>query len=249
MEKFSIYDLLALILPGALFVFFLSIFNKLFGIIDIDLNYSQWELFIGVYLCVIIIFGALLYKFSFLLNNTFFDKLFKSYTKVSIIYHTEKELNFTMNNVLNRKSQEWYNKDIFHDESAFESLNEKDKKNNSFLIGNFYDRMYYELEYLNRIDTPKTFQSFYLFFREIILASSILILIGLVLSFLVFIKWYFSFPQFITTPDLKNTIITYIILLFLLLSSTFLARWYRKRMVLKMFWAYYTHLNLNNNNQ
>ena len=249
MEKFSIYDLLALILPGALFVFFLSVFNKIFGIIQIDLNFSQWELIIGVYLCLIIIFGALLYIIGFWSKSSFFNKVFKFHIKVYNIYHCKTELCDTMSEVLNQKSQDWYNNVIFNKEDDFNNLCDDDKKKQSKLMDKFYDRMYYELEYLNLIDTPKTFQSFYLFFREIILASSILIVFGILLYLLVFIIWCFSLTQFISTPDIQNTVITFTVLLFFLISSTILARWYRKRMVLKMFWAYFTYLNLNNNNQ
>lgn len=240
MEKFSIYDLLALILPGALFLFFLSVFNNLFLIVDVNLQYSQWEMFLGVYLCLIIIFGALLYVTSFWSKDTLFNKVFKFHIQISNIYHCKNELSNTMSDVLNQKSQEWFNTNIFNSEIGYNSLSEDNKENQSILIDKFYDRMYYELEYLNLIETPKTFQSFYLFFREIMLASFILIVLGLVL-------WFLSFTCLLTQPECHTAIITFIVLLFCLITSVILAKWYRKRMVLKMFWAYFTYLNHKNN--
>lgn len=241
MEKFSIYELLGLILPGALFVFFLNVFNKLFVVCDLEMDFNHWELFVGIYLCLIIIFGALLYISTFSLKSTFVNKIFKYYFKVSNIYHSNKQLHDTMSPVLNKKSQEWYNAEIFHNEETFKSLTDENKVSESKLIDKFYDRMYYELEYMKLIDTPKTFQSFYLFFRQILVASVILIILGIIL-------WLISLCPVsdLVQPDSQKLTLTFIILVFCLVTSNILARWYRKRMALKMFWAYFTYLNHKN---
>ena len=107
----------------------------------------------------------------------------------------------------------------------------------------YYDRMYYELEYIGKIENAKAFQSFYFFFRQTTLACIVLLILGIVLQLLSL----FSFFS-LKTPETNSILWLAALLIILLLISIQLARWYRKRMVMKMYWAYFTHLNQTLNN-
>jgi hypothetical protein len=106
----------------------------------------------------------------------------------------------------------------------------------------YYDRMYYELEYVDKIDSAKTLQSFYYFFRQTVTACLLL----LVLYFILSIVYLFS-DAVMANSQANQVFWTPALLLTILVLSVGHARWYRKSMVLKIYWAYFTHLNQTSN--
>lgn len=239
MEKFSLYDLLGLVLPGALFIYFGNVIVSLFfpqSLFNIDIEKG---LEIGAYLCFVLIMGAVLYTSNFyLINIKWYNKLFGMYRYVADLFWENKIMPKIMIPMLNIKANEWFKKPAFYSSDDYNKLDKEAKQNVNDLQDEFYDRMYYELEYVQKNDHPKTFQSFYFFFRQVALACVLLIVLGLIL---LLISWVTC--NFLNHPEFYKSLLVFTNLASILVVSVILARWYRKRMVVKMYWAYFTHLN------
>ena len=184
MEKFSLYDLLGLLLPGFLFVYFCTVLNALFNVCPFLVDTNGLDISLGILLCFALITGAMLYAVNFWLVNyaQWYNRLFKMNKHVTDLYLEMKTLHKFMNETLNRKATEWYGKEIFYTRTKFKSLIDADQKQIKELQDEYYDRMYNELEYINKIDTPKTFQSFYYFFRQLVTANLVLLTAGIILQ-------------------------------------------------------------------
>lgn len=110
MEKFSLYDLLGLLLPGVLFLHFLGTLNNLF--VKANIAFPDTGLDLGIYICFSLILGAVLYSASFYLTQFSFYR--KMQCKASGIIFTSlnsclladrlREQGYMRNNVLDL----WY---------------------------------------------------------------------------------------------------------------------------------------------
>jgi len=239
MEKFSLYDLLGLLLPGVLFVYFCNVLNSIFGVVQFTIATNGLDVNTFIILCFALIAGAMLYAVNFsLIKRTWYKRLFgmkkpidELYLKLDISYQE-------MNQILNKKAQEWYKKPIFFSNEELKKRNAELTAEEKKLQDDYYVRMYYELEYLDKIDTAKTLQSFYYFFRQIVTAC--LLLLGLYLLLTI----YHLISGTVIPAD-QNKLLVWLPVLLVLTTilSAGHAQWYRKSMVLKMFWAYFTHLN------
>lgn len=240
MDKFTLYDFLGLLLPGVIFVFFCNTLNDFFCIYPVLFKSVNMGVNIGISLCFALIIGAIHYTANFYLANKvkWYNRVFGMYKHVADLYLQMKFLHKLMNQTLNQKANEWYKKDIFFNKVDFDKLDDKAKEEINDLQDVYYDQMYYELEYHNKIEHAKGFQSFYFFFRQTALACILLLLLTGVLCLLQFIPYLH-----INNPDTCKVIWLAILLFILLFISVQLAKWYRKRMVMKMYWAYFTHLN------
>jgi len=235
MEKFSLYDLLAVLFPGIIFLFMLNVIRELFCLFPTYQLTDSWELLI----VLAVLTGGVIYVISFLLTSRlkWWYKITGIYQHISGLYQTS-DIHETIGSELNKRANEWYGNDIFFSKSDYNQFSESQKAEVCKLQDNFYDRMYYELDYAGKLTTPKSFQSFYLFFRNVFVASSISIFV-LVMLYLVNL-----IPQFrFSTPDCGDTIITTIAFIFIFFCSNFIARWYRKRTIQKMYWFFYSHIN------
>ena len=232
MEKFSLYDLLGLLLPGVLFLYFLNLLLNLFGLNYFSVVPVNLDANILIILCFALIIGAVLYTANFyLVNKTkWYNHLLGMYKHVADLYINMENLHSLMNNVFNKKAMEWYEKNLFFNQTDFYKLSVPEQNEIKKLQDEFYDRIYYELEYHGKNEHSKAFQSFYFFFRQTVLGCLLLLLIDILL-FLYFLFFWIAFDA----PFLFNLKILWItvILLFLLIVSVMLARWYRKRMVKK----------------
>ena len=236
MEKFSLYDLLAVLFPGIIFLYMLNSIRELFGLFPLSELTDKWELLI----VMAAVAGAVIYVISFLLTSKvkWLYKVMGLYQHISGLYQSA-DIHETVGTELNKKATEWYGKDIFFSKSEYNQFSDTQKDEVCEFQDNFYDRMYYELDYAGKLTTPKSFQSFYLFFRNVFVATAISIVI-LLLLYLINLIPLFNF----STPDGNDTIITSIALIFIFLCSTHIARWYRERTIVKMYWYFYTHINL-----
>ncbi len=236
MDKFSIYDLLGLILPGAVLIFLLNTIRMIFGIFPKYNFTDNWEIIV----LFSIILGAILYMMGFILVNKtkWFPQFFGVYKSTGELYMEMTELHNTMNKQLNKRATEWYGKPIFPDIESYTLLPKKEKEKLSHLHGNFYERMYYELDYNEKLSIPKSFQGFYFFFRQLIIATSISIVVLMVCFAMSFFNWWSA-----DTISLYEFIGYFVFLVIVILLFTWLARWYRKRMVTKMYWYFYMHIN------
>lgn len=235
MEKFSLYDLLGLLMPGILFVYFINLINSVFNVFSLSFQSDGWDISTLIFLCFSLIAGAMLYSVNFwLLKQRRYEWLFGMKKHVADIYN---ELAFPfnqMNQSLNKKANEWYGKDIFFGPNANHHLTQEERD----LQDSFYDRMYYELEYLDKIDSAKTIQSFYYFFRQTVTASLLLLIVFIVFALICLIQGN-------AVPECKTSQVFWlpVLLVATIALSVGHAKWYRKTMVLKMYWAYFTHLN------
>ena len=238
MGKFSLYDLLGLLLPGVLFLFFCNVISNLYGFAPAFFGALNWQVNIGITLCFALIIGATLYASNFyLVEQKWYNWFLGMYKPVTVLYLKIKFLHKLMNETLNEKAKEWYGKNIFFSKADFDFLTADQQKETEDLQDEFYDRMYYELEHHAKIEHPKTFQSFYFFFRQTALACILLLFLEVFLFALHFIT-----SLHLNKPDIFTALCLGGLLFFILFVSARLAQWYRKRMVMKMYWAYFTHL-------
>lgn len=239
MEKFSLYDLLGLLLPGVLFVYFCNVLNSLYKIFPFSYATSEWDISAFILLCFALVAGAMLYAVTFwLIKKRWYSWLFGMKNHVADLY---LELNIpfqSMNEVLNKKAMEWCGKNIFFSKEELTARNMQLTAEERNLQDSYYDRMYYELEYVDKNNSAKTLQSFYYFFRQTVTACLLL----LVLYFLLTIVCLLSGTE-IPSSEAKQVFWIPVLLLLTAIFSASHARWYRKSMVLKMYWAYFTHLN------
>lgn len=143
-----------------------------------------------------------------------------------------------MNDTLNKQAQDWFKQAIFFPGADWDKKEESEKEQLKKLHDEFYDRAYYELEYLNKIDVAKTFQSFYFFFRQ--LATAFLMIIALMIPIsVVSIFWHWRDIE----PNFCLQFWLFAGMLLAMILSVGHARWYRRNMVLKLYWTYFTHLN------
>ena len=244
MEKFSIYDLLSLLLPGFVFIYFCNVLNTVFNLIPFLPQDSSLKIEIGIFFCLSLIAGAMLYAVNFwLIRQKWFDKPTKMYQHVAILYQNIRNKPSAMNDTLNKQAQDWFKQAIFYPETDWEAKSKSEKEQLKKLHDEFYDRAYYELEYLNKIDVAKTFQSFYFFFRQ--LATAFLMIIALMIPLSVasvFVQWGDK------QPCLGLQVCLFVGFSLAMLLSVGHARWYRRNMVLKLYWTYFTHLNQKPNN-
>lgn len=241
MEKFSIYDLLGLLLPGVIFLYFFSILTNIFGIHPELSQALDWKTNIGISLCFALIIGAALYTANFyLVKKVWYNRLFGMYKNITCLYFEMEGSLVHMNETLNQKAKEWYKKDIYFEKTDFDKFTEKEKEENKKIRGKYYSRMYSELVYHDKIKYSITFQSFYFFFRQTALACMILLVIGIMTYGLSFMPC-----SCLNTPSTHISLWLSFLLVALLFIAIRLAAWYRKRMVSKMYWTYFTHLNQN----
>jgi len=239
MEKFSLYDLLGLLLPGVLFVYFCNVLNSLFGVFTLFDTSIGWNFDIGILLCFALIAGAMLYAINFwLITKRWYNWLFGMKKHVAELYLELNVPHLPMNETLNRKAKEWYGNNIFFSKEELKHRGTQMTEQEKNLQDELYDRMYYELQYLDKIDSAKTLQSFYYFFRQTVTACLLLLILFIILTF-------FGLVKGTSIPPNKADYIIWIPILLLLTTilSARHAQWYRKSMVLKMYWAYFTHLN------
>jgi len=235
MEKFSLYDLLSVLFPGIIFMSMLNEVRLIFGWFPGYNLTDQWE----VLIILSVLFGALIYIVSFWLTERckWVYKFFGIYRNLTFIYN-QLDLHKIQGATLNRRAMEWYDEGVFVSAEDFKRLIDDEKEHLTDKQGEFYDRLYYELDYKGKLTVPKAFQSFYLFFRNVFLAAVISLKLG-VLLYLVNLIPFLSFAQTDNFAALSLLILLTVVLIFSLL----IARWYRQRMVYKMYWFFYTHIN------
>jgi len=154
MEKISLYDLLSILLPGALLTLAIEVIINDFGLKIDSLetnNYFKLTLFLSSSIYI----GSLI--------NISTKKLLKIYKKIGLftplktIYKSSTELEL-IKPFLKKKMNSL----------AFDSKKEK--------LEQLWSVVYYELEATGKISSPKAFQSFYFFFRNFFTLGIILFL-------------------------------------------------------------------------
>ncbi|MFT4073370.1 MAG: CRISPR-associated protein Csx27 [Dysgonamonadaceae bacterium] len=233
MQKFSLYDILTVLFPGVIFLFILDKIRLLSGCFLTYNLTSQWD----VIILLSVFLGASVYVLSFSLTAPkflWFYTVLKLYQPVSDLFY-QCSFPRAVVQLLNRRSIKWYERELFPTKEVFISLSEDDRKEICDLQDEYYDRMYYELDYERRLDKAITFQSFYLFFRNLVIVS----FGGLLLLVCVTFWNLISLSNGIT----EDVVFLFVVLMLLAFLSVWIARWYRRRMVHKMYWYFYSHIN------
>jgi len=208
MEKLSLYDLLSILLPGALLTLAIEVIANDFGLkidsLEIN-NYFKLTLFLSSSIFI----GSLI--------NISTRRLLKIYKKTGLftplktIYKSSTELELI---------KPFFKKKM--NSLAFDSKKEK--------LEQLWPIVYYELEATGKISSPKTFQSFYFFFRNFFTLGIILFL-----PLLFQLIFHCFSPKYIFLCSIN------VLGIFLSISA---AKWNRVKMVERMFWTYYS-LNKN----
>jgi hypothetical protein len=238
MEKFSLYDLLSVLFPGVVFVFMLNAVRNLFGIFSSYKLTEEWELLI----VLSVLFGTLIYVISFTLVSRW-KWLYRTcglYTSVTVLFN-RIPLPEIVRHTLNLRANSWYGQTIYTSPTEYADLTDEERTFIDKRQDEFYDRMYYELDYAGKLDSAKTFQSFYLFFRNLFIATLLSIFVGLLLLLLHLLPFLH-----LALPEGKDAVALAVIFTIVLLGSVYIARWYRQRMVQKMYWYFYVHINAKN---
>lgn len=234
MEKFSFYDLLAVLFPGAIGLYLVDAVRQLYGICpDYSLT-DKWE----VVVILSVMMGGLIYRISFGLTRhaNWFYQFTGLYRPVSELYFSAN-LHSIAGDTLNRQAQHWYGRDIFFAYQEYNELLPAIREKCADLQDEFYDRMYYQLEFDNKLSVPKAFQSFYLFFRNAFL-TSVLAMLLLILLYLLHLVPGCT----LVAPTTGRWLLHLTVIMAMQLSMLSVARWYRQRMVLKMYWYFYIYL-------
>ncbi len=213
MEKISLYDLLSVLLPGAILtlaikmlIFDLNI-NLAINNFDIDKHFS-----LTIFLTTSIFLGSLVNALTWKAQKFIHkDFLFGS---ISSVY---KKIGYTTFQNIKPFFNELHIKLVGKEKS--DTYTEKEK------ISHVWSEIYYELEAKQQIGVPKNFQSFYFFFRNFFTTGLILIIFHLV--------------YFIFTGDYKYLGFLGIDV-FAVISSVLAGKWYRKKMIERLFWTYYS---------
>lgn len=244
MEKFSLYDLLGLIMPGIIFVFLGQIILSIFSLCPTLLMIDGFEYSTVISLSLAIIIGAFLFASNFILVNKckLYNAITGMYQHVADIYQNMDFLHHIMNSQLNFKTLDWFGHEVYTTKSEYELLSSEEKDSIKQLQDESYDRIYYELEYLKFDSQTKTAQSFYFFFRQSALAFIILLMVLLSLYLFSFLKIMEHYRG-----DNGDVLFLGILILCGALLSISLAKWFRKRMVMKLYWSYFTYLNQQKN--
>ena len=167
MEKISLYDLLSILLPGAIFTLFIEFMFFQFNW-HID-NYEVNEYFkLTIFLSSSIFFGSIINIITRALLDKYYSKTWL-YEPIPDIY-----------------------KKLYSDENLpivkflTKKLNEIEDNNFNNKIESLWDEIYFELESNNKIKVAKDFQSFYFFFRNFFTLGLLLLFVLIVLT----IVWY-----------------------------------------------------------
>jgi len=182
MEKISLYDLLSVLLPGALLTLAIEV-------IAIDLGFDIEALEVNNYFKLTIFLSSSIFIGS--LINIFTRKLlwlykkFGLYTPIKKIYKSSTDLELI--------------KPFFKEKMNSLEFDSSKKEN----IEQLWSVVYYELEATEKINSPKAFQSFYFFFRNFFSLGAIL-LIPLIL--LTICHWYSAKYLFLLIIDVLGII-------------------------------------------
>jgi len=221
MEKISFFDLLTILVPGALFTLFVGYIFAVFNIQIIEISVNQYYKFT-------LFFSAALFSGT-IINIITRKALFKFYKKIkmhqSILHHyrTSNDLVHIKPFFENMIDDLCEKKDVFENEEEEEAYHFN-------RIERLWSEIFYELEAKDQIKSPKSYQSFYFFFRNFFTLGLItLIFIALI-----------QFADFDTTQLYIMLAISIIVLV----TSYFSAKWNREKMIERMFWTYYS-LNKN----
>lgn len=212
MEKISLYDLLSVLLPGAILTLSIEMLMLNLGF-EYDSVATNQYFSLTIFLSFSIFLGSLI--------NISTRGLLKIYRKIGLytsiyqIYEQAQALNTI---------KPFYKK--LMDKLCSDDCSKEQK------VEQLWSEIYFELEATEKIGSPKSFQSFYFFFRNFF---TLTILLYIPLIIVIIINWIsFKYLIFLAV----NILGTFL--------SVYAGKWYRERMVERMFWTFYS---LNKNKQ
>ncbi|GAE20956.1 type VI-B CRISPR accessory protein Csx27 [Bacteroides pyogenes] len=233
MNKFSLYDFLSILLPGVIFLVAIRVAQP-FWRFNTGLYFPQgWE-FSLVYSLVI---GASLYVLGFSVkkNYSVFFRRLGLYEHVTILYHRFETLHPFMNGALNKYAEEWNGTKPYCTVEQYDAMDASAQKEIEDAQDIFYDHMYYRLDCKGKLEGAKAFQSYYLCFLHSFLG---LLIFGVYLLICILLSYFMD----VLLADTWQVAFLFLMNLCVMYLFMRLARWFRQRMVLKMYWAFYESL-------
>jgi len=209
MEKIPFYDLLTILLPGALLTLAIQLFAVEIGFSISDIEMNQY-FSLTVFLSATIFLGSFLNFLTqiilpFLRMIGLFTPLEKLYARMKKVSNMRDFYENMMNEIISDTGEEF----TYHEK-----------------LEGVWIQIYYYLEVNQKIASPKSFQSFYFFFRNFFTMCLFLIFPFVILS--------------LTSMHSKDYILLSVIDLIAIFLSMIAGRWNRKKMVERMFWSYYS---------
>jgi len=229
MEKFSLFELLSILLPGVVIVYFFGIFTKILSV-DLLIDFSELNNIgeIGTGLCLALTIGGLLFVITDKLKDTYLYKnIFGIYKPIGEIFYQIKNPQTDFFKSLNNRSKELFDEEIFFSKDVFSLKEGKDKLKFIKLQSDFFSIAYYDLLYADKIEYPKTYQSYYFLFRQLVTACLMMVFISAIF--------------FWKLPFYNSFIIITICIVFLGITIV-LARYFRIEMIKKIYIMYSIHL-------
>lgn len=218
MEKLSLFDILSFILPGAIATVLLWYLSAYYFPVDLSKLNSEFSS---------ILFIAVSFFLGSVIHYSFDLKPVSSLLKKMGLYEC-------VSSIYRLRLKESYVKDYYQPMlKRFESLGYKTEDEQ---LEEVWSIIYYKLEAENKINTPKSYQSFYFFFRN----TAILCILTLIGSFIVLI---FSLGGCSDSVTVSETLLFIFLGAVVLLLSIVGGKMHRRKMVLKMFWTYFSLYN------
>jgi len=209
MEKVPFFDLLTILLPGALLTLAIQLFASEFYIPSIHIEMSQYFM-LTIFLGSSIFLGSLLNYITELILP--FLRKIGIHTPIEKLYPKINK-NLIINDFYEKMKNEISS--VFKDDPS-----EHDK------IEGVWSIIYFYLEVNEKNGAPKTYQSFYFFFRNFFTLCTFLLVPLTVFIF--------------TSADSEKYIVLSIINFIAIILSVFASRWNRMKMVERVFWNYYS---------
>lgn len=244
MDKFSIYELLSIIIPGFVATKIIQYYLNLFNVtIPFPIGDTVGD---NIFLLVVVILlGVVIHVLTFrLMKYKWFKYCVYPSESEYIVKSKCKELSMIMPSVT-----QYYLKDKMHDDvsekiiikKGVEIKNNVDGKEQTVMTEDvtqeFYnwtfDFAYYYLEVSDKIAQAKNFQSFYFMFRNLFVLSLVNFIILSVLAF----SSYFGADE----NNLLNcrTVAMFVLLIIFTWLLSIVALWLRGKMIDRVFWSYY----------
>lgn len=235
MNNFSLYDILAIILPGCTVLSVLRYLAQALGMDTSPLHANSWE-YILFYSLII---GLGLYVFNYWLrkNAKAPMRYLGIYRHVADIYQADSRIHALMNETLNSYAQRHKMGKPFMTSKEYEQLDSKSRNETKEQQNLFYDYLYNLLNEKGALGGSKYLQCYYLFTCNSFIGMSLVValLVGSILVGLCYTNIHDLLAR-IGYP-LISTLVA--IQIFFLL----MCRFFRKRMVQRMYWSYFHYLS------
>jgi len=242
MEKLSVNDILALLLPGLFSLFCVTIIGNTMPFCIGQPFTGGWNYFVeneflntSFFLLLAIVAGAIVQRINaFIINQKWYNPKEGLYKRTGLIFSDIRML------------QHWltfYNADckkIFgyrYDGTDIPEEDETKKKNRTIDVqGDYFDYVFYAMMGQEKNAEARAQQNFYFFFRSLFTVSALAATAASAIALIGLIKSGWQSSKMVIAVSLLLALFAYLV-------CRPLGVWYRKRMVRVLFYQYYIEKN------